>query len=570
MAITIIQKCPACGVAIETSGAEPLAAVACPQCGEQVRVERTFDHFVVVETLGVGGMGTVYKARDTLLDRFVALKLLRRDLSSETDHTSQLQQEARIAASVSHPNVIQVFSSGTDHGQFYVVMEWVDRGSLDTLIDQRTSLPEELVLEIGIQVAKGLRAAYRQGLIHRDVKPANILFVDEHTAKISDFGLAGAAAKGSENEGVIWGTPYYVAPERLRNEPEDFRSDIYGLGATLFHAVAGKAPIEGNTNSAALLLELKEQPLILRSVAPKASETTAAVFQRMIAPDPAQRFSSYDELVAELEQAQRALGSTSNGRVEHRRAPWFFIAGALLITVIVTAVAFFLIRKPPENPRPRTLTQPSVQPITKTTKEQAPARDVVTAKSAQEEAKRAHDLEAASWKEALASYAEQVALYNFSEAAEAINDIRLSDPSLKQARETADKKAQWLIDWKNDLMNDLNDTHFSGPLADRSGAQYTGVASATDESLSLKLPHGIARLKWPELSPEALLKVSTSFIEPTAPDTADRQWRCAVFASEFGQSEVARQLADAAAKAKPEYREQIPVLFAIPQPPERR
>src|SRR4029450_5558009 len=171
----MIQTCPACGVAVETSDAEPLAQVACPTCGEQVRVERMFDHFVVVEMLGVGGMGSVYKARDTLLDRFVALKLLRRDLSSEVDHTSQLQQEARVAASVSDPNVIQVFSSGTDHGRFYVVMELVDHGSLDDLIEQRTSLPEKLVIETGMQVAKGLRAADRQGLIHRDVKPANIL-----------------------------------------------------------------------------------------------------------------------------------------------------------------------------------------------------------------------------------------------------------------------------------------------------------------------------------------------------------------------------------------------------------
>jgi serine/threonine protein kinase len=100
------------------------------------------------------------------------------------------------------------------------------------------------VLESGIQAAKGLRAAHRQGLIHRDVKPANILFIDEQTAKISDFGLASAAAEGTKRD-EIWGTPYYVAPERLNNGPEDFRTDIYGLGATLFHAVAGKAPIEG-------------------------------------------------------------------------------------------------------------------------------------------------------------------------------------------------------------------------------------------------------------------------------------------------------------------------------------
>ena len=338
------QICPTCGAAVETRDAEPLARVACPKCGEQVRAERTFDHFVVVETLGAGGMGSVYKARDTFLDRFVALKLLRRDLSSDGDHTSQVQQEARIAASVSDPNVIQVFSSGTDRGQFYVVMELVDHGSLDDLIEQRTSLPEKLVLETGIQIAKGLRAAHRQGLIHRDVKPANILFVDEHTAKISDFGLAGVAAQESATEDVIWGTPYYIAPERLSDQPEDFRSDIYGLGATLFHAIAGGAPIEGNTNSAALLLELKRQPLDLRSVAPKVSEATAAVFQRMIAPDPAQRFSSYDELVAELEHAQRALANTGSESMAHGSARWLFVSGALLMAAIVAAAIFLIIR----------------------------------------------------------------------------------------------------------------------------------------------------------------------------------------------------------------------------------
>jgi hypothetical protein len=444
-------------------------------------------------------------------------------------------------------------------------MELVNHGSLDDLIEQRTSLPEKLVLETGMQVAKGLRAAYRQGLIHRDVKPANILLVDEHTAKISDFGLAGVAAQGSETEGVIWGTPYYVAPERLNSDPGDFRSDIYGLGATLFHAIAGKAPIEGNTNSAALLLELKQQPLDLRSVAPKVSEATAAVLQRMIAPDPAQRFSSYDELVAELEQAHRALGSTGDGSIAHGRARWWlFITGALLMTVMAAAAIFFLVRKPLEN---ASLAKSSAQPAKTTTKEQRQARGVVNATGAEEERKKTRDLEAASWNAALSSYKEQVTLYNFADAAEAIKNMRPSDASLKSAKETAERKGQWLVDWKNDLMKDLNDTHFSGALADRSGEQYTGIAGATDKSLSLKLRHGIARVTWAELSPQALLNVSTSFIQPTAPDAADRQWRCAVFASETGQAEAARRLADAAAKTNPQYWDQVSALFSnVSQP----
>src|ERR1700747_3527203 len=204
--------CWICGAALDASGSEPLVRVVCRNCGQKNLLQRTFDHFVPVETLGVGGMGTVYKARDTQLDRFVALKLLRKDLSSEADHDAQLQQEARIAASVNHPNVVQIFSLGTDNGQFYVVM---DDGKLDDLIESQARLPEHQVLDVGIQIARGLRAAHRKGLIHRDVKPANILFVDEQAAKIGDFGLAAFATQKPQNESVIWGTPAYVAPERL-------------------------------------------------------------------------------------------------------------------------------------------------------------------------------------------------------------------------------------------------------------------------------------------------------------------------------------------------------------------
>src|SRR2546430_13212537 len=333
------QTCQACGTAIDTTDAEPLARLPCPNCGEKMRVERTFDHFVVVETLGVGGMGTVYKARDMELDRFVALKLLRRDHGGQEDHKARLKEEARIAAAVNHPYVIQVFDSGTDHGQFYVVMELVDQGSLDDLMALQPRLPEKRVLEIGIQVAKGLRAAHRRGLIHRDVTPANILFVDEHAAKIGDFGLASSATQRWAIEGVVWGTPEYVSPERLNNYPEDFRSDIYSLGATLFHAIAGKPPIEASTNSATALLELKQQPLDLQATVPDISAETAEVLQRMIAADPAQRFSSYDDLVAELERAWQAVAledATSGGGTRRRRwrSAWFRLTHRSLVTLI--------------------------------------------------------------------------------------------------------------------------------------------------------------------------------------------------------------------------------------------
>jgi len=301
--------CWICGAALDP-GYEPLVRVVCQNCGQKNLLQRTFDHFVPVETLGAGGMGTVYKARDTQLERFVALKLLHKDLSGEADHDAQLQQEARIAACVNHPNVVQIFSLGTDHGQFYVVMELLDHGSLDDLMESQSEVPEHHVLDIGMQIARGLRAAHRKGLIHRDVKPANILFVDEQAAKIGDFGLAAFATQQSQNsgsDGVLWGTPPYVAPERLCNQPEDVRSDIYSLGATLFHAVAGRAPIESSSNSATELYALKQHPAELRTVAPKISRPTARVLQRMIAPDPKERFCSYDDLLPELDGALRTL-----------------------------------------------------------------------------------------------------------------------------------------------------------------------------------------------------------------------------------------------------------------------
>jgi len=550
------QICSGCGTTVDTTAAEPLARIACPACGKKIRVERAFDHFAVVETLGVGGMGTVYKARDMQLDRFVALKLLRRDLGGEEDYKARLQQEARIAAAVNHPYVIQVFDSGTDHGQFYVVMELVDHGSLDDLMALQPQLPEQRVLEIGIQVAKGLRAAHRRGLIHRDVKPANILFVDEHAAKIGDFGLASTATQRWAIGGVVWGTPEYVAPERLNNNPEDFRSDIYSLGATLFHAIAGKPPIEAGTNSATALLESKQRPFDLQTTAPEVSPATVEVLQKMIAPDPAQRFSSYDDLVAELERAWRALAlEDATGGVEARRRRWFSsLSGFARRSLEGLRAVFCWLRGLPLLIR---LALPAIV---------AAGILFVIARSflpswTELIAFATSWLDRGAWNKALADYKEEVALYHFAQAGEGISNVKLIGAYFDPAKEVAEKRARLMSDWKNTLVDDLNRAHFSGTLKDSSGAEYTGILSATDEGLTMKLPYGIAWITWEKLSPPTLLAVSKSFTDPAARDAADRQWRSAVFASETGQTDAARELAEAAARAKPEFKEQISVLF---------
>ncbi|PYK53987.1 MAG: hypothetical protein DME48_09635 [Verrucomicrobia bacterium] len=550
------QTCPGCGTTVDTTEAEPLARIACPTCGKKLRVERTFDHFIVVETLGVGGMGTVYKARDMQLDRFVALKLLRRDLGSEEEHKARLQQEARIAAAVNHPYVIQVFDSGTDHGQFYVVMELVDQGSLDDLMALQPRLPEKRVLEIGIQVAKGLRAAHRRGLIHRDVKPANILFVDEHAAKIGDFGLASSATQRWAIEGVVWGTPEYVSPERLNNDPEDFRSDIYSLGATLFHAIAGKPPIEASTNSATALLESKQRPLDLQATVPDISAATAEVLQRMIAADPAERFSSYDDLVAELERAWRALAledATRGGETRRRR--WRSTGSGF------TQRSFEAVRRVWRWPRRLPLLIRVALPAILAAGVLFFVARSFFSSWTDVAAFATSWLDRGPWNKALANYKEQVALYHFAQAGEGIRNVKLIGAYYEPAKKVAEKRAQLMFDWKSTLIDDLNRARFSRPLSDTSGGQYTGVVSATYEGLTMKLPYGIAWITWDKLSPKEILTVSKSFIDPGARDAADRQWRCAVFASETGQTEAERELAEAAARTKPEYRDEIPILF---------
>jgi eukaryotic-like serine/threonine-protein kinase len=338
-------SCPKCGATVGIVDAEPLARVPCPECGERIRARRFYNHFELRETLGTGGMGTIYKAHDMQLDRDVALKLLRKDLGPE--YANQLQHEARITASVNHPHVVQVFSFGRDHDQYYLVMELVERGTLDDLIAERKRLTEEEVLRTGIEVARGLRAAYKKGLIHRDVKPANILFNDDGMAKISDFGLAGIVEPHAQTSDVIWGTPYYVAPERLNNQPEDFRSDIYSLGATLFHAVAGRPPFDGETMSAADLRALKNNPLKLKDVAPEVSRPTADAIARMIAPDPRLRFHSHDAVIQALQKSERILRGESE--------PWpakaaLALAAATLFALVVFGWIFFVRPRAPAKP----------------------------------------------------------------------------------------------------------------------------------------------------------------------------------------------------------------------------
>ncbi|MEQ1858634.1 MAG: protein kinase [Chthoniobacteraceae bacterium] len=352
-----LQVCAACEALLDISEREPLERVACPQCGAELTITGQVAHYQIVEVAGRGGMGVVYKAYDPSLDRHVAIKLLRKEQSSDRKLIKQLETEAAITASVTDPNVVRVYGSGFDRGRFYVAMELVDKGSLDSLIQLQGRVAEAQVLEVGAQIAKGLRAAHQHGLIHRDVKPGNILFADAHTAKIVDFGLAVFQSQEESVRGEIWGTPYYVAPEKLDQQPEDFRSDMYSLGGTLFHALAGRPPFEAENASLVALKHLKSQQVSLQSFAPWVSNGTAHIINRMLAKDPGQRFQSYEELIESLEYALTQLhaqGGANAARTrvkiedeaDQKRWTWVFLVLAAVLVVIGAGVAISVLKKP--------------------------------------------------------------------------------------------------------------------------------------------------------------------------------------------------------------------------------
>jgi serine/threonine protein kinase len=302
-----LENCPLCAAVIDVSEIEPLSAIACPSCGAEIQVGNFIGPFQLVSLAGRGGMGVVYRALDSSLNREVALKVLKRDDSGSSELIEKLAVEAAITASINHPHVVRVFSTGLDAGRFYLAMELVDKGSLDDLIRIQGGISELQALQVGIQIAMGLKAALQHNLIHRDVKPANILFSDPDSAKIVDFGLALFMEQEESARGEVWGTPYYVAPEKLDGKPEDFRSDIYSLGGTLFHALTGRPPFEAPNASLVAYKHLKSQPVRLQAFAPHISSRTAYIIDRTLLKDPDQRYQSYDELIEHLQYARDEL-----------------------------------------------------------------------------------------------------------------------------------------------------------------------------------------------------------------------------------------------------------------------
>lgn len=301
-----IIVCYGCAAPMNIAKVAPYSRVVCPACKAENRVKKQFGPYVLTRLHAIGGMSSVFVANDATLGREVVLKILSEEYSSDEKRIAAFEQEARLTASFSHPNVVRVLTTGRAFGRFYIAMEFVPGGHFEHQIREKGQIPEVDLLPLAIQVAEGLKGAKAAGLIHRDVKPGNILLDSDGNAKIVDFGLALVTKGGKATATEIWATQYYVPPEAIEGQAEDFRSDIYAFGATLYHALAGKPSCDEESMATDVLREAKKRVVPLKRVAPHLLDETCAVIDRAMAYEPIHRFGSYDDMISGLKTALKA------------------------------------------------------------------------------------------------------------------------------------------------------------------------------------------------------------------------------------------------------------------------
>jgi len=300
--------CPKCGSVVDAGGAPPFSILQCAKCEVKFAAPGKLGGFILLKELGRGQMGVTYKAFEKVLGRYVAIKVMRASLGSDPKRVKDFMAEGRALASLDHPNAVRIFSIGQEKGQPYIVMELVNGKSVGHLMGQQNKLSEPRALEIATGVARALRAASEIGLIHSDVKPDNIVLDEKGRAKLVDFGIARFGPGKLEADAAI-GTPYYVAPEQVLRASVDRRTDIYSLGATLFHALAGVPPFPGTELKAVLHARLKKPAPSVMKVCRGLHLETVQVVSKMLERDPDQRYQSYDELLKDLRRACWAAGA---------------------------------------------------------------------------------------------------------------------------------------------------------------------------------------------------------------------------------------------------------------------
>lgn len=300
--------------------------------------------------LGSGGMSTVYLARDQTLDRPVAVKVMHREMSEQADQLERFRQEARSVAKLSHPNVVSVIDAGEDGGFPYIVFEYVEGETLKQRIARDGALPPQEAIAYAIEVARGLSVAHARNMVHRDIKPQNVLIDAEGRAKLTDFGISRQLEQdGMTATGRVLGTTDYVAPEQAMGRKVDPRSDVYSLGVVLYEMLVGQVPFQAESQVGVAMKHVNEELPDVQRRRPEVSAAVALVVERSTAKDPSQRYQDVGEMIDDLStalevEAARAGSTTGEATSVLEAVPppkrelstrarwsWAAIAGLLLV-----------------------------------------------------------------------------------------------------------------------------------------------------------------------------------------------------------------------------------------------
>jgi serine/threonine protein kinase len=342
-------------------------------------------HYRVIEKLGGGGMGVVYKAEDTMLGRFVALKFLPDNLAQDPHALERFRLEARAASALNHPNICTIHEIARHNGQWFLVMEFMEGATLKYRIAGKP-LPLEEVLDLGVQIADGLEVAHEEGIVHRDIKPANLFVTTRGQAKILDFGLAKvipALVRGTGSDvtvetasledeltskGSLLGTIPYMSPEQVRGQPVDSRTDLFSFGAVLYEMTTGVGAFPGANSAAVLESILHAAPNLPSRLNPSMPAEMERIVCKALEKDRKLRYQSASELRADLQRLRRDTESTEirlelESAAGQSRKPWLGLKGAVVVSAIVIAAlvaAFRPWRTTAEAPGARMLVQHSL------------------------------------------------------------------------------------------------------------------------------------------------------------------------------------------------------------------
>jgi len=321
------------------------------------------DRYEVEELVGTGGMSSVFRAHDRLLDRKVALKVLHQQYSEDEEYVERFRREARAVAALSHPNIVTVIDRGEHEGRQFIVFEYIDGENLKALIQRRGPAPVTTALELAMQIARGLSFAHQQGLVHRDVKPQNVLLNGDGQAKVTDFGIARSldVQQGMTQTGTVLGTSDYIAPEQAQGQRVDEHTDVYSLGVVLYEMLTNEVPFPGENFVAVAMRHINEEPPSIRDKRPDVSPRFEAAVQRAMAKRPEDRFQTMADFCRELEaNLAEAQGSTvvapavakrpKRARGPHRGAnPWPIILALLTLIAIGGVIAYLVMRNHNNN-----------------------------------------------------------------------------------------------------------------------------------------------------------------------------------------------------------------------------